>query len=130
MILDAGAAPRHAHHTTLGRPVVTHAANPSHLADAASRAQEKASGALHSGRLAIADGLDGAAARLNDSGDRVAGAAHDAADKLEVSASYVRKHNRGAMLRDMQDIIKAHPGKVVLGAVVLGFLAGRTFRRS
>lgn len=109
---------------------MTNAAIPSQPADASSRVQEKASGALHSGRIAIADGLDGAAARLNESGDRVAGAAHDAADKLEVSASYVRKNDRNAMLRDMQDIVKAHPGKVVLGAVVLGFLAGRAFRRS
>ena len=109
---------------------MTNDANPSYLADGSSRTPEKASGALHSGRIAVADGLDSAAARLNDGGDRVAGAAHDAADKLEVSASYVRKNNRGAMLRDMQDIVKAHPGKVVLGAVVLGFLAGRAFRRS
>lgn len=109
---------------------MTHAAIPSHLADASSRIQEKASGALHAGRLAVADGLDGAAARLSGGGDRVADAAHAAADKLEVSASYVRKNNRGAILRDVQDIIKAHPGKVVLGAVVLGFLAGRTFRRT
>jgi len=109
---------------------VTNASIPSHLADASSRLQDKASGALHNGRIAVADGLDGAAARLNDGGDRVAGAAHDAADKLEVSANYVRKNNRGAMLRDMQDIVKAHPGKVVIGAVVLGFLAGRAFRRS
>lgn len=109
---------------------MTNAAIPSHLTDTSSRIQEKASGALHTGRIAIADGLDGAAARLDAGADRVASAAHAAADKLEVSASYVRKNNGRTMLRDAQDIIKAHPVKVVLGAVVLGFLAGRTVRRS
>jgi hypothetical protein len=109
---------------------VTTAAISSQISDASSRVQENVSDALHNGRIAIADGLDGAAARIGNGGDRVAGAAHAAADKLEGSARYVRKNTGRAMLRDVQDIVKAHPGKFVLGAVVLGFLAGRTFRRT
>jgi hypothetical protein len=102
----------------------------SHSADASSHTDEKGAGALHRGRLAIADGLEGAAARLNDGGERMADAAHAAADKLDTSASYLRKNDRGAILDDVRSVIKAHPGKVVLGAVVIGFLAGRAFRRS
>jgi hypothetical protein len=102
---------------------------PSSLTDPASRVQDKASDAMRAGRTAAADGLDGAANRLHTGGDRVADAAHSAADKLGASASYMRNKDGAAILRDIGNIVKEHPGKVLLGAVVVGFLAGRAFSR-
>jgi len=99
------------------------------LADASSRIQEKASDAFHTGRIATADSLDSAAASINAGGDRVAEFAHDTADTLGASAKYVRKHDSQDMVHDIESLVKAHPGKALLGAVVLGFFAGRAFSR-
>lgn len=101
----------------------------SSLADASSRIQEKASDAFHTGRIATADSLDSAAASINAGGDRVAEFAHDTADTLGSSAKYVRKHDSRDMVHDIESLVKAHPGKALLGAVVLGFFAGRAFSR-
>jgi hypothetical protein len=101
----------------------------SNIAHASSRAQDKAADAFRAGRNATADGLDAAASGLNAGGDRVAELAHSTADSLKSSARYVRKHDGGRMVDDIESLIKAHPGKALLGAVILGFVAGRAFRR-
>ncbi len=101
----------------------------SSLADASSRIQEKASDAFHTGRIATADSLDSAAASINAGGDRVAEFAHSTADTLGSSAKYVRKHDSRDMVHDIESLVKAHPGKALLGALVLGFFAGRAFSR-
>lgn len=99
------------------------------VADASNRLQEKASDAFRAGRTATADVLEGAAVRINAGGDRVADVAHSTAEKLTNSAVYVREHGGHDMVADIESLIKAHPGKFLLGAAVIGFLAGRAFRR-
>ena len=99
------------------------------IADASARVQEKAADAFRVGRTATADALDSTAARINAGGERVADVAHSTADKLGATAHYVRENGPREMVTDIESLIKAHPGKVVIGAVVLGFLAGRAFRR-
>jgi hypothetical protein len=99
------------------------------LADAASRAQDKATDAFRAGRTATADGLDTAAAKIAAGGDRVAEMAHSTADSLGSGAKYVRNNGGREMVGDIESLIKAHPGKALLGAIVLGFFAGRAFRR-
>ncbi len=99
------------------------------IADASSRVSEQASEAFRAGRGATADGLDAVAHGMNAGGDRVAEVAHRTADSLEASAKYVRKADGRAMVGDIESLIKAHPGKALLGAVILGFMAGRAFRR-
>jgi hypothetical protein len=101
----------------------------SSIADASSRIQEKASDAFRAGRVATADSLDSAAASLNAGGDRVADLAHSTADSLGASAKYVRKHDSRDMVHDIESLVRAHPGKALLGAVILGFFAGRAFSR-
>lgn len=101
----------------------------SSIADASSRIQEKASDAFHAGRIATADGLDSAASSINAGADRVADAAHSTADSLSASARYVRKHDSRDMVSDIESLIKAHPGKALLSAAILGFFAGRAFSR-
>ena len=101
----------------------------SSLADASSRIQEKASDAFHTGRIATADGLDSAAESINTGGDRVTEFARSTADTLGASAKYIRKHDSHDMVHDIESLVKAHPGKALLGAVVVGFFAGRAFSR-
>lgn len=99
------------------------------LADASSRMQEKAGEAFRAGRVATADGLDATASGLNAGGDAVAELAHNTASSLKSSAKYVRKHDGGRMMDDITSLIQEHPGKALLGAIVVGFLVGRTARR-
>ena len=101
----------------------------SNLADASSRLQDKASEAFRAGRIATADGLDAAASGIKAGGDDVAEFAHDAAGSLKATAKYVRKHDGARIVDDIESLITAHPGKALLGAVLVGFFAGRAFRR-
>ena len=99
------------------------------VADASSHVQAKSAAAFRAGRIATADGLDAAAAGFNSGGDSVAEFAHSTADTLKASAKYVRKHDGGRMMDDVAEIIREHPGKALLGAVLVGFFAGRALRR-
>ena len=99
------------------------------LADASSRLQDKASDAFRAGRIATADGLDAAASGIRERGDDVAELAHSTANSLKASAKYVRKHDGARIVDDIESLITAHPGKALLGAVLVGFFAGRAFRR-
>ena len=99
------------------------------LQDGAMRAQDIAGEAFKSGRTATADMLDGAASRIKSGGDSIDHAAHATADRLGASATYMRENGARAMVGDIESMIKAHPGKFMIGAVVVGFLAGRAFRR-
>ena len=121
------------------------------LADATERAEEKASDMFRTGRTATANALDTAADKItaggdrvasashafgdrvsaasHTAGDRIAAASHTASDRLGSAASYVRVNNGKDMVGDIESLIKAHPGKFLIGAVVLGFLAGRAFSR-
>ena len=83
-------------------------------------ASRKGPDAFRAGRVATADGLDSAASSLNAGADRVTDLAHSTADSLGASAKYVRKHDSSAMVHDVESLIKAHPGKALLTAVVLG----------
>ena len=104
----------------------THGTN---LQDSAMRAQDIAADAFRTGRIATADALEGAASRVNAGTDSLAHAGHATADRLDASATYVREHGAKAMIGDIESMIKAHPGKFLIGAVVVGFLAGRAFSR-
>jgi ElaB/YqjD/DUF883 family membrane-anchored ribosome-binding protein len=100
------------------------------LSDTAARVQEKAADAFRTGRIATADALDSTAARINAGGDRVAEAAHSTADRLGATASYMRDNGPREMVGDIESLIRAHPGKSLIVAAVLGFLAGRAFNRN
>jgi len=96
------------------------------IADVASRAQDKASelghrasefghkavGAIDAHRATAANGLD------------------SAADKLGASADYLRGNKLSDMVSDLGKFVKANPGPALIGAVVVGFCAGRMLRRN
>jgi hypothetical protein len=48
---------------------------------------------------------------------------------MNSSADYLREHDAKSMVADFQRLVKNNPGPVLLGAVVLGFLAARAFSR-
>jgi ElaB/YqjD/DUF883 family membrane-anchored ribosome-binding protein len=86
-------------------------------------------------RGAAAEGLDSAADTLHDKaqklpgGEKVASAAHTAANALASTAEYVRENDLKSMMADVQKVVKNNPGPALLTAAALGFLVARTFSR-
>lgn len=80
-------------------------------------------------RVSAAAGLDAVASNLQDSGDRVASAAHNAADAATHGAEYLRGNDVQSMMDDLVDVIRRNPGPALLGAATLGFLLGRVLSR-
>jgi ElaB/YqjD/DUF883 family membrane-anchored ribosome-binding protein len=86
-------------------------------------------------RGAAAGGLDSAADTLRDKadtlpgGEKVASAAHTAADALASTAEYIRENDLKGMMADVQSLVKKNPGPALLTAAALGFLVARTFSR-
>lgn len=97
---------------------------------------QKAAERIDEKREAAAGGLDSAAAALHEradslpGGERVASAAHTAADAVGTAAEYVRDTDVAGMLADVQRLVKNNPGPALLGAAALGFLIARTFSRN
>jgi ElaB/YqjD/DUF883 family membrane-anchored ribosome-binding protein len=111
------------------------------VTDAAARAQnqaakygQKAVDAVDASRDSAASTLDSAAAGIRANADSLPGGravgqfANQAADKLGSTAQYLREHEVKDMMSDLEGFIKAHPAQALLGAAVVGFLAGRSMR--
>ena len=111
------------------------------VADAAARAQEQAKrygqramDAVESGRESAASTLDSAASGIRENADALPGGAdvsrfaRRAADKIGGAAQYLRDHEVKDMMSEIESFIKDHPAQALLGAVVVGFLAGRAMR--
>lgn len=109
------------------------------LSQSTSRAAEighMAADAIDDKRDALARGIDSAASSLREKaeslpgGEKVVRAAHTTADALETAAGYVRDQDLKAMLSDIQQTARRHPGATLLTAGALGFLLARAlFRR-
>jgi len=95
---------------------------------------QKAVEAIDAGRTSAASGLGNAAAGLHaradelPGGETVSGFAHQTAEKLNATAGYLRDHDVADIASEMKDFVKAHPTQAIIGAVVIGFLAGRAAR--
>jgi hypothetical protein len=107
-------------------------------AQSTSRASEigrRAAAAIDEKRDTVARGIDAAAASIAataDSlpgGEKVARAAYTAAEALEEAAGYVRDQDLEAMLSDLRQIVKRHPGATLLTAAALGFVLARSISR-
>jgi ElaB/YqjD/DUF883 family membrane-anchored ribosome-binding protein len=111
------------------------------IADAAARAQDqavkygrRAVDAVDASRESAASTLDSAAAGIRAKADTLPGGrqvgqfAHQTADKLGATAQYLREHEVKDMMSEVESFIKAHPAQALLGAAVVGFLAGRSMR--
>lgn len=80
-------------------------------------------------RVGAAAGLDTVASTLHERGDRVATAAHSAADAVSYGAEYLRDNDVQTMMGDVMEVIRRNPGPSLLGAAALGFLLGRALSR-
>ena len=86
-------------------------------------------------RETLARGMDSAASSLHSradnlpGGEKVARAAHATAEGIEKAADYVRDEDLDAMLDDVQQLVKRHPGATLLAAAAAGFLLARVFSR-
>jgi hypothetical protein len=89
------------------------------------RATERADHA----RVGAAAGLETVAGTLHEKGDRVASAAHRAADAVSYGAGYLRDNDVRTMMRDLAEVIRRNPGPALLGAAALGFVLGRALSR-
>lgn len=93
----------------------------------------RARGAVDDRRIKVADGLESAAAGIQSSTESMRAGLAQVADQtaghLDATAGYVRETTAREMLHDLEGFIKAHPMPVLLGAVCMGFVAGRTLRR-
>jgi hypothetical protein len=84
---------------------------------------------------AFVKGIESAASTLRDradslpGGEKVASAAYTAADAMETAADYFDTRDLSEILSDMQQIVRKHPGAVLVTAAALGFMLARTFSR-
>jgi len=103
------------------------------LGEKASELGRDAVEAIDARRGTAASGLEGAAAGLHRNADKlpanVGQLAHQAADKLDATAGYVRENTMQDALADLEAYVKAHPTQALLGAAVVGFCAGRMLSR-
>ena len=93
--------------------------------EAGSRAAQRADQA----RAGAAAGLDSMASTLHQQGERVATAAHSAADAVAYGAEYLRDNDLQTMLSDLMEVIRRNPGPSLIGAAALGFMLGRALSR-
>lgn len=118
----------------------TVAAMGSQVSDTAEQAADKArnfgrsaADAIDQKRGAAASGLDSAASTLRSrrlpGGERVAGIAQGAADRLSSTATYVREHDVESMMSDVKVVVRRNPGPALVVAAVVGFLLGRALSR-
>jgi ElaB/YqjD/DUF883 family membrane-anchored ribosome-binding protein len=102
--------------------------------DQAAKYGQKAVEAVDASRDSAASTLDNAAAGIRAKADDLPGGrqvsqfARQAADTLDTTADYLREHEVKDMMSDLTRFIKAHPTGALIGAAVVGFLAGRSAR--
>jgi ElaB/YqjD/DUF883 family membrane-anchored ribosome-binding protein len=97
-----------------------------------SKAQDvgaKATQRADQARVGAAAGLDSMATTLHEKGERVASAAHTAADAVSYGAEYLRENDVQTMLSDLMEVIRRNPGPSLIGAAALGFMLGRALSR-
>jgi hypothetical protein len=94
-----------------------------------------AADAVERGRESAARGIHNAAEKIRSAADQLPGAekvrnfAGQAAQTFERTASYLRETDTKDMLDDLVEQTKARPMAFLLGAVAVGFVAGRLLRR-
>lgn len=109
----------------------------------AGEAQERASdlgrsaeAKVNEQRKAAAHALGTAAGTLHEAaanlpvGERVTSIGHATADKMESAADYLGEHDARDMMSDLGRFMRRHPGRSLIAAAAVGFLVGRSFRRS
>ena len=97
----------------------------SKVQDVGARAAQRADQA----RVGAAAGLESVASTLHERGERVASAAHSAADAVSYGAEYLRDNDVQTMMSDLMEVIRRNPGPSLIGAAALVFILGRALSR-
>lgn len=101
----------------------------------ATAAGHKAVEAVESGRQTAARGIQQTADTLRSAAERLPGGpkikemADGAASMLDGTARYLRDKDATDMLGDFQARARANPAAFLIGALAVGFVAGRMLRR-
>jgi ElaB/YqjD/DUF883 family membrane-anchored ribosome-binding protein len=64
-----------------------------------------------------------------ETGEAVRSIANKAAGKVKDTAAYFRNRDVNAIVEDARKYVVANPGPALVGALVVGFFAGRLLRR-
>jgi len=107
---------------------------PDEAPERVSEVAEKVRAKAEAARGAAVRGLESAASTIRDKairlpGERMTQMARATADKLSATADYMKAHEMKDMVADVEKIIRRKHGQSLLAAAVVGFLAGRAFRR-
>ena len=103
--------------------------------ESAAKLGQKAVEAVDSGRSGAARGIHSTAETIRSAADSLPGGpkvrqfASQAAEKLDSTADYLREKQAKDMLEDLQEQTKAKPIPFLIGALAVGFIAGRMLRR-
>ena len=104
----------------------------SQLKEKVSQFERTAGQKLDEGRSSAAGALQKTAQSLRsgaqNSGDAIAKVANKTADKIESTANYVRDHDVGNMMKDLEHVVRRNPTPSLCAAVAVGFLLGSTLR--
>ena len=101
----------------------------------ASRLGQSAADAVDMGRRAAVDGMETAADAVRSATDKLPGGpavrefANRTAEGFDRTVHYLRETHPKDMWMDIQDGAKARPVPFLVGALALGFVAGRMLRR-
>jgi len=94
---------------------------------------DQATDYLKDARASAADAVADVAERADQAASRISQGAVNFADKakarLDNAAEYVREFDVDAMVDDVKRYAKSNPVPMLIGALAVGFLAGRMLRR-
>jgi ElaB/YqjD/DUF883 family membrane-anchored ribosome-binding protein len=62
--------------------------------------------------------------------DRIEDATSQVRDRVEGAVEYFRERGMQDLVDDLTQYVKSHPTQALIGAAVLGFVAGQIIRRS
>ena len=103
------------------------------VASEAASMGQRAADAIDSGRQGAARGVQHTADAIRSAADRLPESTREVvgstAKMLDGTARYLREKNPQDMLSDIREQTKANPVAFLLGAVAVGFIAGRMIRR-
>ena len=86
---------------------------------------------VEAGKDTAAEGLQSVAEKVREKagGDGMtAQAGTKVADTMEKTAGYLREHETGEIMEDIERYVRDHPMQAVAGAVIGGFIIGRMLR--
>jgi ElaB/YqjD/DUF883 family membrane-anchored ribosome-binding protein len=100
------------------------------LGDSARAAGHRVDGVMESASDMLEQGKDGLRERVRDAGDSLNRAGRGVAKVMSDSADYIRGSDARDMMSDVRALSQKHPGASMVTFAVIGFLIGRSLRKS